>query len=134
MRCPFGGLPCGSAGKESTCNVGDRGSIPGLGRSPGEGKGYPLQYSGLENSVDYSPFRSWVNPREISSWGKKEEVLALVALLLTNRDKVGVFYPPSARISSRYVVTLLESDAKKSVDKHCFPWSGRARVHGIIFR
>ena len=39
-----------SAGKESTCNVGDLGSIPGLGRSPGEGKGYPLQYSGLENS------------------------------------------------------------------------------------
>ena len=46
------GLPCGSAGKESTCNVGDLGSIPGLGRSSGEGKGYPLQYSGLENSMD----------------------------------------------------------------------------------
>ena len=42
----------GSDGKESTCNVGDLGSIPGLGRSPGEGKGYPLQYSGLENSMD----------------------------------------------------------------------------------
>ena len=35
--------------------MGDLGSIPGLGRSPGEGKGYPLQYSGLENSIDYSP-------------------------------------------------------------------------------
>ena len=46
------GFPCGSAGKESVCNVGDLGSIPGLGRSPGEGKGYPLQYSGLENSMD----------------------------------------------------------------------------------
>ena len=43
------GLPCGSAGKESPCNVGDLGS--GLGRSPGEEKGYPLQYSGLENSM-----------------------------------------------------------------------------------
>ena len=42
----------GSAGKESTCNVGNLGSIPGLGRSPGEGKSYPLQYSGLENSMD----------------------------------------------------------------------------------
>ena len=41
-----------STGKESTCNVGDLGSIPGLRRSPGEGKGYPLQYSGLENSMD----------------------------------------------------------------------------------
>ena len=48
----FLGFPCGSAGKESTCDVGDLGSIPGLGRSPGEGKGYPLQYSGLENSMD----------------------------------------------------------------------------------
>ena len=47
------GFPCGSAGKESTCNVGDLASIPGLGKSPGEGKGYPLQYSGLENSLDY---------------------------------------------------------------------------------
>ena len=46
------GFPCGSAGKESVCNAGDLGSIPGLGRSPEEGKGYPLQYSGLENSMD----------------------------------------------------------------------------------
>ena len=46
------GFPCDSAGKESACNAGDLGSIPGLGRSPGEGKGYPLQYSGLENSTD----------------------------------------------------------------------------------
>ena len=50
----FLGFPCGSAGKESACNVGDLGSIPGLGRSPGEGKGYWLQYSGLENSRDYT--------------------------------------------------------------------------------
>ena len=55
------GLPCGLAGRESACNGGDLGLIPGLGRSPGEGKGYPLQYSGLENSMDlYSP------------WGHKE--------------------------------------------------------------
>ena len=43
---------CGSDGKESACIARDLGSIPGLGRSPGEGKGYPFQYSGLENSVD----------------------------------------------------------------------------------
>ena len=53
------GFPCGSAGKESACNAEDLGSIPGLGRSPGEGKGFPLQYSCLENSVD-------------SPWGHKE--------------------------------------------------------------
>ena len=46
------GFPSGSAGKKSACNVGDLGSIPGLGRSLGERKGYPLQYSGLENSTD----------------------------------------------------------------------------------
>ena len=45
-------LYCGSAGKEFACNVGDVRSIAGLGKSPGEGKGYPLQYSGLENSMD----------------------------------------------------------------------------------
>ena len=45
--------PCGSVGKESACNLGDLGLIPGLERSPGEGKGCPFQYSGLENSMDY---------------------------------------------------------------------------------
>ena len=45
-------FPCGSVGKEPACKVGHLGSIPVLGRSPGEGKGYPLQYSGLENSQD----------------------------------------------------------------------------------
>ena len=44
--------PNSSAGKESACNAGDPGSVPRLGRSPGEGKGYPLQYSGLQNSMD----------------------------------------------------------------------------------
>ena len=48
------GFPWGSAGKESTHNAGNLGSIPGLGRSPGEGKGYPLQHSGLENSMDWT--------------------------------------------------------------------------------
>ena len=46
------GFPDSSVGKESTCNAGDLGLIPRLGRSPGERKGYPLQYSGLENSMD----------------------------------------------------------------------------------
>ena len=45
-------FPCGTAGKESACNAGDLSSIPGLGRSRGEGKGYPLQYSDLENYKD----------------------------------------------------------------------------------
>ena len=55
-------LPLWSAGKENICNVRDLGSIPGLGRAPGEGKGCPLQYSGLENSMDCI----------VSPWGHKE--------------------------------------------------------------
>ena len=46
------GFPGGLAGKESTCNAGDLSSIPGLRRAPGEGNGYTLQYSGLENPMD----------------------------------------------------------------------------------
>ena len=56
------GFSCDSAGKESTCNVGDLGLIPGLGRSPGEGNGCPLQYSGLENFMDcivHGVTKSW---------------------------------------------------------------------------
>jgi len=48
----LGEVAGGLAGKESACSAGDLGSIPGLGRSPGEGKSYPLQYSGLKNSMD----------------------------------------------------------------------------------
>ena len=56
------GFPGASPGKESTRNVGDLGLIPGLGRSPREGKGYQLQYSGLENSMDcivHGVAKSW---------------------------------------------------------------------------
>ena len=65
-------LSCDLADKESTCNTGDLGLIPGLGRSPGEGKSYPLQYSGLENSMDYSP------------WGHKE---------LDTTEQLSLHYP-----------------------------------------
>ena len=56
------GFPCGSAGKESTCSEGHLGLIPRLGTSPGEGKGYPFQYSGLDNSIDcvvHGVTKSW---------------------------------------------------------------------------
>ena len=63
------GFPGGSDGKASACSAGDAGSIPGLGRSPGEGNGNPLQYSCLENSMD------WEVPQSLagySPWGRKE--------------------------------------------------------------
>ena len=50
------GFPGGSAGKESACSVGDLDSVPWLGRSPGEGTGYPLQYSCVENPMDRGPW------------------------------------------------------------------------------
>ena len=61
----FLGLPAGSDGKESVCNVGDLGSTPGLGKSPGEGNGYSLQYSLLENFMER-------NLAGYSPWGSKE--------------------------------------------------------------
>ena len=55
------GFPGGSDGKESACSVGDQGSIPGLGRSPGGGNGNPLQYSCLEKSMDRGAWRATVH-------------------------------------------------------------------------
>ena len=60
-------FPGGSAGKESTCKTGDPGLIPGLGRSPGEGKGYPLQYSGLENPMDRGAWQATIH----KAWSHK---------------------------------------------------------------
>ena len=66
------GYPCGSAGKEYSCNVGDLGLFPGLGGCPGDGKGYPLQYSGLENCMDCKII---VNGNLLYDSGNSNEVL-----------------------------------------------------------
>ena len=60
------GFPRGSVGKESSCNVGDLGLSPGLGRSPGGGKGYPRQDSGLENSMDCNAHRVTKSQTQLS--------------------------------------------------------------------
>ena len=87
---PLLGFPCSSAGKESTCNVGDLGSTPGLGRSPGEGKGYPLQYSVLENSMD-----------SVSPWGLKElDRLSDFHFTFTWSQKDSLYYRCSHRVIS----------------------------------
>ena len=85
-------FPGGSAGKESACSVGDLGSIPGLGGSPGEGKGYPLQYSGLEKSMKYSmglqrveddfPFHFFYFFKSKCRKGKKLSVCVLISTML----------------------------------------------------
>ena len=71
-------LPCGSGGEESACNMGDLGSIPGLGKSPEEGKGYSLQYSGLENSLDcivhgVAKSQTWLNNFHSTSLHAQDE-------------------------------------------------------------
>ena len=59
--CHLLGFPGGSESKESACNAGDLGSMPGSGRSPGEGNGYPFQYSCLENSVNREAWQATVH-------------------------------------------------------------------------
>ena len=68
------GFPDSSIGKESACNAGDPGSIPGSGGYTGEGKGYPLQYSGQENPMDYivhGVTRSWTRLSNVHFRGTK---------------------------------------------------------------
>ena len=73
------GFPDGSAGKESACNVGALGSVPGLRRSPGEGKGYPLQYSGLESSMDCIVHGVTKNQTQLSGFHLLEIIYVLTA-------------------------------------------------------
>ena len=122
----FLGFPGGSAGKESICNVGDLSSIPGLGRSPGEGNGYPLQCSGLESSRLYSP------------WGRKEsdttESLSLSLSFLPFSPS-----PFPLLIYSRICKPLLpcSSVGKESPcnagDPGSIPGLGRSAAEGICY-
>ena len=91
-------FPGGSAGKESACNAGDLGSGPGLERSPGEGNGYPLQYSGLENSMDRGALQAtYIQPMRLQrvghNWATNHITLtyylvATSSLKITNPQKV----------------------------------------------
>ena len=73
------GFPGGSDGKESACNAEDLGSAPGSGRSPGDGNGYPLQYSCLENFMDRGAWRATVRGAAKS----RTTLMSLLASLLT---------------------------------------------------
>ena len=103
MQCSKGILPCGSAGKESACNAGDLGLIPGLGRSPGEGKGYLLQYSGLENSMDcivHGVTQSWTRLSNFHFHSQGPPAggmphLCLSLLLLSSLSSLGSCSPSS---------------------------------------
>ena len=89
-------FPCGSAGKEFACNVGDLGSIPGLGRTPGEGTGYPLQYSmdytGLQR-VRYNTMKSWTQLSDFHFWAHIP-IFSFLAFSCSifNFQRVGIIY------------------------------------------
>ena len=74
------GLPGGSEVKASACNAGDQGSIPGLGRSPGEGNGNPLQYSCLENPTDRGAWRATVH-RVAKSWTRLSDLCIIMVTI-----------------------------------------------------
>ena len=76
-------FPGGSDGKESTCNAGDLGLIPGLGRYPGEGHSYPRQYSGLENSMNRGAWQATVHC-VVKSWTQLNDVHTCIYILLYN--------------------------------------------------
>ena len=95
----FLGLPHSSAGEESACNSGVLGSITGLGRSPGKGKGYPLQYSVLENSMDCPWGRKESGKTEQPSlsyiWRERESAILLKNLkssqILYSKEQIFIF-------------------------------------------
>ena len=110
------GLPLWlSSGKESTCNAGDLSLMPGLWRSPGEGEGYPLQYSGLENSVDcivngVTKSWMWLNDFHFSlsfriDWFDILAVQGTLKSLLQHHNSKASFLQHSANSSHLYMTT-----------------------------
>ena len=77
-------FPCGSAGKKPACNSGDLDSIPGLGRSAGEERGYPLQYSGLENSMDCIVYGAPKSRTDMTEWLLLHVTSYILLILLKN--------------------------------------------------
>ena len=102
------GFPWVSAGKESACNAGDLGSITGLGRPPGQGKGYPLQYSGLENSIDCIVHGVTKSQTQLRDY----HFHFLSSGMLTNLVSPGTFHKPAKqqRASWQIIITFLQMD------------------------
>ena len=117
------GSPGGSDGTESTCNVGDLGSIPELGRSPGRGHGNPLQYSCLENSMDRGAWWATKSP-----WGHKE--LDTTAWLSTYVPEISV---QSVQSLSRCLTLWDPTDCRISgfPEHHQLPELSQIHVHWV---
>ena len=82
----FLGFPCVSAGKESGCNAGDLGLIPGLGRSPGEKNGYPLQYSWASLVAQLVKNLAAMQETWVQSLGREDPLVTMMATLVLLRD------------------------------------------------
>ena len=105
------GFPDSSVGKESTCNVGDLGLIPGLGRSPGDRNSYPHQYSGLENSmgcVVHGISKSWTRLSDFHSTQQSQTVPSYNFILKWQNYKVG-------RHDSGYQRSLMEAERREAL-------------------
>ena len=135
------GNSCPSAGKESACNAGDLGSIPRLARSPGEGKGYPLQYSGMENSIDcivrgVAKSQTWLsdfhssdkvltlslehNPKGSTNYvekKKKRSLLSVSSQLVIKGDRQVSFSRLCLNIS---VSSQIQTNSNRSLNKRLF--------------
>ena len=135
------GFPDSSIGKESACIVGDLGSISGLGRFPGEGNGYPLQYSGLENSMDcivhgvaksqtrlcdfyfsLYPQLLWACPQSLQ---KNLATLKRVQISFVMSDKTSTqteaaYITPSTRIQSKHMAAYNCLHLRKNPNTECF--------------
>ena len=111
----FLGFPCGSAGTESAWNARELGLIPGLGRSPGEGKGYPLQYSGLENCMDcivhgVTKSRTW-----LSDFHFHRPLHSILYAI----DIIGITYVPILKTDNKTLLSIIKSNFKNLLRKKC---------------
>ena len=110
---------CGSTGKESACNAGDLGSIPRLGRSPGEGNGNPFQYSCLENSMDRGVWWARVHgsQRDGHDW-VTNTCTQLATQTITQKHKHSAYY----RFSTKFPFSSLSTEQKWNVTKRKQQW------------
>ena len=125
--CCLLGFPHSSVGKEYTCNVGDPSSIPGLGRSLGEGNGYPLQYSGLENSMDYPMGSQRVRHYRVTFTSLHIvyiRVQSLCCTILWVLPTLNIMYPPRQYHTEQFhcLKHPLWSSCSSSVTPHSTPW------------
>ena len=125
-------FPCGSAGEGSTCNVGDVSSMPGLGRSPGEGKGYPLQYSVLGNSMNSIVHGVKKSQTRLSAFHFRPSLVAelvknLPAMQQTWVQFLGQEDPWRRKLKPTPVFWLGESHGERSLAGSS-PWGRKSRT------